>query len=282
MRAKIWGCRGSLPTPGSDTTRYGGNTSCVEITLDDGSVAILDAGTGMRDLGLKLARYEPTSIHVLLTHLHLDHIQGLGFFAPLWELPQVDLHVWGPRSDDRSLEARIEKYLSPPLFPVQFDDARTKPTFHDVPEGGWSLGGAQVTALPVSHPGPTLGYRFEMDGSSLCYIPDHEPALDGDVRTADPSSISGYGIARGSDVLLHDCQLTEDEYPTKVGWGHSSIADAVAFAQVCEVGKLVMFHHDPLHRDEDLDAMLVRAQKLWDRDDEQPVLAYEGLEIDLP
>lgn len=281
MRAKIWGCRGSIATPGFGTVRYGGNTSCVEVDLEDGTILILDAGTGLLDLGTKIARSEPTSIHLLLTHLHLDHIQGLGFFAPLWQLPHVDLHVWGPRSTDLSLEERIERYLSPPLFPVQFEDARTKPKFHDVPETEWSLGGARISALPVSHPGPTLGYRVEENGASLCYIPDHEPALDGDLGSIDPASISGYGIAREADVLLHDCQFTEDEYPRHLGWGHSSVADTVAFAQACKARKLVMFHHDPMHTDEDLDRMLARATELWGREDGMPVLAHEGLEIDL-
>ena len=281
MQARIWGCRGSLATPGSDTVRYGGNTSCVEVSLDDGTVLILDAGTGLRDLGTKIARSEPTSIHILLTHLHLDHIQGLGFFAPLWRLPHVDLHVWGPRSEDLSLEERIERYLSPPLFPVQFDDARTRPTFHDVPEGEWHVGSVAFTALPVSHPGPTVGYRLEEEGRSLCYIPDHELALQRDSGAVDPRSSSGYGIAKAADVLLHDTQYTEEEYPFHAGWGHSNLADTLTFARACEVGKLVMFHHDPMHTDEYLDQMLGRAQELWGSDEGAPVLAHEGLEIDL-
>jgi phosphoribosyl 1,2-cyclic phosphodiesterase len=277
LRARIWGCRGSLATPGSDTVRYGGNTSCVEVAQDDGTVVILDAGTGLRDLGTKLAHSEPTSIHILLTHLHLDHIQGLGFFAPLWQLHHVDLHVWGPRSYDLSLEERIERYLSPPLFPVQFDDARTRPTFHDVSQDEWEIGNIRLSALPVTHPGPTVGFRLEENGRSLCYIPDHELALHGDA--GDP--LSGFDIARNADVLLHDAQYTEEEYPFHKGWGHSNVSDTVSFARACDVGTLVMFHHDPMHTDEYLEKMLERARELWGKGDGEPVLAYEGLEIEL-
>src|SRR5438046_2289558 len=135
MEARIWGCRGSLATPGPETLRYGGNTSCLEVRLD-GAVLVFDAGTGARRLGAKLAEEEPDELHILLTHLHLDHLEGLGFFAPLRRSGTV-VHIWGPPSPARTLGERISRYLSPPLFPLQLSDLDATVRFHDVPDGEW-------------------------------------------------------------------------------------------------------------------------------------------------
>ncbi|HEV8602461.1 MAG TPA: MBL fold metallo-hydrolase [Gaiellaceae bacterium] len=279
MRATVWGCRGSLATPGAATVRYGGNTSCVEVRLADGTLLVLDAGTGIRPLGLELEDYS-APIHLLLTHLHLDHLEGLGFFMPLWRAGS-ELHVWGPPSPTRSLEERIARYLSPPLFPIHLSEIPAQLTFHNVPDEPWEIGDARIEAEPVSHPGPTVGYRLEDDGSSLAYIPDHEPALGGDLRALPPEWISGLGVAEAVDVLLHDAQYSEAEYETKVGWGHSSVAAAVDFARAARVERLLLFHHDPLHTDQDLVALEAQARELWGRDGVAPELAVEGATIEL-
>ncbi len=279
MNTRIWGCRGSLATPGPDTLRYGGNTSCLEVRLGDGALLILDAGTGIRPLGLTLAdQAEP--IHLLLTHLHLDHLEGLGFFLPLWD-SHKEVHIWGPPSPVRSLEERIARYFSPPLFPIDLSEIPAEVTFHDVPEEPWEIGSARLEAGPVSHPGPTLGYRLEDGGTSLAYIPDHEPALGGDLRTLQPEWISGLGVAEGADVLFHDAQYFEAEYETRVGWGHSSVASAIDFARAARVRRLVLFHHDPLHTDRDLVELEARARELWGREGARPELAVEGATIEL-
>jgi len=280
VKATIWGCRGSLAAPGPETVRYGGNTSCVELRLADGSLIILDAGTGIRPFGLSLGSDRPKVIHLLLSHLHLDHLEGLGFFSPLWS-PDVELHVWGPPSPLRSLEERIARYLSPPLFPIHLADIPSNPTFHNVPDEEWEIGSARVMAQPVSHPGPSVGYRIEESDRVLAYIPDHEPALGVDLRTVSPDWVSGYSIALGADYLLHDAQYSEEEYPEKVGWGHSSTDHVVSFASIAKVEHLVMFHHDPLHNDDYLENMLARAEDLWGEEGSPPVLAHEGMEIDL-
>ena len=280
MRAKVWGCRGSLAAPGPETIRYGGNTSCVELRLDDGTLVILDAGTGIRAFGLDLGGERPERIHLLLSHLHLDHLEGLGFFSPLWS-PDVELHVWGPPSPLRSLEDRIARYLSPPLFPIHLQDIPSHPTFHNVPDEEWQIGSARITAQPVSHPGPTVGYRIEENDRVMAYIPDHEPALGVDLESVSPDWVSGYSVAYGADFLLHDAQYSEEEYQSRIGWGHSSVQHVVTFALVSKVERLVMFHHDPLHNDAELEAMLTQARDLWGKDGEGPVLAYEGMEIDL-
>ncbi len=218
---------------------------------------------------------------MLLTHLHIDHIEGLAFFAPLWSA-DVDLHVWGPPSPLQSLEHRIAQYLSPPLFPIHLHDIPSRPQFHDVPDDEWKIGTARVMARPVSHRGPTVGYRIEENGASLAYIPDHEPALGLDLRAIEPEWISGHSLAHAADVLLHDSQYDEDEYPNRIGWGHSSVVHSVTYAMVQAVRQLVMFHHDPLHTDDDLETMLGRARDLWDGDGDGPILAYEGMELKLP
>lgn len=277
--ARIWGCRGSLPTPGEATVRYGGNTSCVEVRSGDRVALILDAGTGIKRLGDEL---EPCSqIHVLLTHLHLDHLEGLRFFAPLWQ-EGVEVHIWGPPSPMHSLRERIARSFSPPLFPVDLSDLPATVVLHDVPDGVWELEGIRIRALPVSHPGSTVGYRLELDGSSLAFIPDHEPVLGVELEALDPEWISGYALADGVDVLLHDAQFTEDEYAERVGWGHSSVAHAVGFAQKANVGRLVLFHHDPDRSDADVERLTERAAELWDgKGSAPPLAAAEGMTIEL-
>ena len=278
MEAWIWGSRGSCATSGPDTVRYGGHTSCVEVRVPDGPTIILDAGTGLRELGRRVAERGDRVVHVLLSHLHLDHLQGLAFFSPLYD-SGVELHVWGPPSPLRDLHERIALYRSEPLFPVNIADVPSQVHFHDAPEDGARIGPVEVWAASVAHQGPTVGYRLEHDGRSLVYIPDHEPAIASDIRRLDTSWISGYGLAAGADVLLHDSQYFEAEYPDHVGWGHSSIEHTVAFAQVAGVGQLVLFHHDPSHSDADLDAKGRRAAELWGPDGNPPVLAYDGMRV---
>ncbi|HXF97143.1 MAG TPA: MBL fold metallo-hydrolase [Gaiellaceae bacterium] len=279
LLARIWGCRGSLPTPGPDTVRYGGNTSCVEVTDGAGSRVVLDAGTGIKRLGEALPA--DGAVHLLLTHLHLDHVEGLRFFEPLWR-PEAELHIWGPPSPIHSLRERISRAVSPPLFPLELADSPARLLFHDVPREPWEIGGLRLFALPVSHPGPTLGFRVEAGGRSLAYIPDHEPVLGVELDALEPEWISGYAVAAGADVLLHDCQFDEEEYEARVGWGHSSVAHAVAFARTAGVGRLVLFHHDPGRGDEAVDALTRRAGELWGgAGGEPPAAAGEGMTLEL-
>src|SRR6188472_4016282 len=168
MKVKLWGTRGSIPSPGPETIRYGGNTSCVGVTLADGSLLALDAGTGIRNLGLALPD-EPTRINILLTHLHLDHIQGLVFFAPAFR-PRSEIVVWGPGSQEASLEDRIARYISAPLSAVDVHELPCQVSFQEAPHSEWDVGSARVRAASVAHRGPTLGYRITDGDESLCYI----------------------------------------------------------------------------------------------------------------
>jgi phosphoribosyl 1,2-cyclic phosphodiesterase len=280
VRARIWGCRGSLATPGPATVKYGGNTSCLEVRGDDGSLIVLDAGTGIRALGSAIVEKCPVRVHVLLTHLHVDHIEGFGFFAPVWTAGH-EIHLWGPPSPLRTLRSTLAAYLSPPLFPVYMSDAPSTLTFHDIPHEPWEIGGVRIHAEPIEHPGPTVGYRLEHNGHSLAYLPDHEPALGLDLSRMEPDWISGIGLASEVDVLVHDAQWFEPEYESKIGWGHSSVADAVTFARVAGARQLVLWHHDPHHGDAELERLGTRAEELWRNGGPPPVLGREGDEIEL-
>ena len=282
MRLKIWGCRGSVATPGPETIRYGGNTSCIEVMLDDNDTTlVLDAGTGIRQLGAELERRGVRKVHLCLTHLHLDHLEGLRFFPPLWNR-DVSVEIWGPPSPILSLQERIARYFSPPLFPVDLRDVPATLAFHDAPKDSWNIDGASLTAGLVVHPGPTIGYRLETSQGSVAYIPDHEPALAGAIASNSTDWISGASLALGVDALLHDAQYSEDEYADRVGWGHSSVADAVAFTRAVGAHRLVLFHHEPSHTDDELERLEERAQALADGDRPPPRLAYEGMVVEVP
>ena len=280
MRIEVWGCRGSLASPGPKTVRYGGNTSCLSATLADGTMLVFDAGSGIRDLGRALGPRPEAPVHLLLTHLHLDHLQGLGFFAPLWT-EGLELHVWGPPSATQALDERVARYLGPPLFPIHLNDVPSTVVFHDVPEDPVSIGSATVRAASVSHQGPTVGYRVDDQGASLTYIPDHEPSLGIDITSLDVSWLSGYDLLEGADVAFHDAQYFDEEYPTHVGWGHSAVSHVVAMGRRANVGQLVLFHHDPAHTDDDLERLLARAVELWGGAPNPPILAFEGMVMDL-
>jgi phosphoribosyl 1,2-cyclic phosphodiesterase len=276
MQVRVWGCRGSVAVPGPDTVRYGGNTSCVEVRLASGHVVILDAGTGMRPLGVSMQRDLPAELHIMLSHLHLDHLQGLGFFQPLFA-PGLDIHIWGPSSPVQHLAERIAMYLSPPLFPVRLEDVGSNTTFHDAPEASVTIGSATIRAAKVTHQGPTVGYRIEEQGRTLVYLPDHEPSLGADLATVPAAWMSGHDIARDADVLLHDGQYGDLEYPAHIGWGHSGVSDAMEFANKANVEHLVLFHHDPYHTDDQLEALLAGARKNWPGMEHRVDLAREGM-----
>lgn len=242
---RVWGCRGSLATPAP--TRFGGNTPCVAI----GSAIVLDAGTGIRTLGATLKG--ATQIDLLLTHLHLDHIEGLGFFEPLHD-PECAVTIWGPPGT----QAGVETWLAPPYYPAKL--AATI-EFHEVADESFRIGDVEVACALVPHPGPTLGYRID----GLAYIPDDEVRID-----AGPA----IELARGADVLLHDAQYTEEECAARAGWGHSSVADFAAVVAAAEPKRAVMFHHDPSHDDAMIEAMRDEAAGRLDREVE---IATEGL-----
>jgi phosphoribosyl 1,2-cyclic phosphodiesterase len=283
MRVKFWGTRGSIPSPGPETIRYGGNTSCVGVTLADGSLLALDAGSGIRSLGLALPS-APTRLHILLTHLHLDHIQGLVFFAPAFR-PQTEIVIWGPASPEASLRDRIARYISAPLSPVEVRELPCDVSFRHAPDAEWEIGSARIRAASVSHRGPTLGYRIDDGDSSLTYIPDHEPALGADLEGLEQDWISGFALARDTSLLVHDGQYSDAEYPEHVGWGHSALSHSLAFAHRTGAERTLLFHHDPMHSDDFLDGLEAEARVRWTElggEEDAVALARERAEIELP
>jgi phosphoribosyl 1,2-cyclic phosphodiesterase len=274
MRLTIWGSRGSIASAGQDTLRYGGNTACVEVEADHDEVVILDAGTGIRRSGLVHAG-DGRPVHILLTHLHMDHIQGLGFFRPLFEPGRI-VHIWGPPSTTLDLRTRLTRYLSPPLFPVRLQDLGSHVELHDAPPGPWRIGALTVFSDTVVHPGATVGYRLGERRRQVAYLPDHEPALAG---FGGPRWTSGYDLANGVDVLLHDAQYAGEEYEQRVGWGHSSVGHAAALADLARVDRLLTIHHDPEHSDQRVDELLEQARML--RRSGRVFAASEGLTVEV-
>lgn len=253
MQVTLWGTRGSLASPGPETVRYGGNTSCVQVQGADGTLLVLDAGTGIRRLGATISDSQ-RRIDILLTQLHLDHIQGLGFFRPL-RVPGYEVHIWGPASTTFDLQYRLSRYLSPPLFPVYIRDMPSNVVLHEIADDQFTIGNFKIAASPVIHHDPTLGFRISDAGGTVTYLPDHEPALGSRELLSNGEWTSGYSLAEGSDLLIHDAQYTVGEYEERVGWGHSSIPHAFQFASLAEVNHLVPFHHDPGHGDDELDRL---------------------------
>jgi phosphoribosyl 1,2-cyclic phosphodiesterase len=261
MKVTPWGVRGSIPVAAPSAARYGGNTPCVALTLSDGTQVVLDAGSGIRALGEALAgTLEP--VHILLSHLHLDHIQGLLFFKPLFD-PGREVTIWGPPAGRGSLRDRLSRYLSAPLSPIEMRELPARVSYRTCPTDAWPLGPASVQAALVNHRGPTFGYRLSEGADVLCYLPDHEPALGQSLDTSETEWISGHHLARGASLLIHDGQYTDEEYAGHVGWGHSAVSDALAFARRAEARRVVLFHHDPAHTDDDLDALGDEAKDRW-------------------
>lgn len=252
MKITVWGCRGSLPAPGPENNKYGGNTSCVQVVFKNTCV-VLDGGSGIQRLGAQL-NTEFADIHILLTHLHIDHTMGLGFFSPVYN-PAFKVHIWGPAGSEETLLHRLRRYFSPPLFPMRLSELPRHPIIHEIHESEFEIGEIKLRSSYICHPSATLGYRLACGTAVFTYMPDHEVSLGSFNFPNEPEWTSGYNLAKGSDLLFHDSQYKPSEYSNRIGWGHSSIDDTLAFAEMCKVKKLELFHHDPLHTDEQLEKL---------------------------
>ena len=264
MRLRFWGTRGSIPSPGEATARYGGNTSCVEVRADDGTVIVLDCGTGARALGVHLAReaaQQPMHLHLFIGHTHWDHIQGFPFFVPAF-LPGAELNVYAPLGFQQSLEEAMAGQMEYSYFPVKLRDLRSRIHFTELEEGFFRVGSVLVETQYLNHTAPTIAYRMSSNGTTLAYVTDHEPFAypNSNATFHHPGDQHHVGFLRGVDVLIHDAQYSETEYAGRHGWGHSSIEYATDVALAAGVRRLALFHHDPTHDDATMERLEAGAQ----------------------
>ena len=270
MDIRFWGTRGSLPTPGPDTVRYGGNTSCVEIRSAKGTLIVIDCGTGARPLGDALLASSasagtPTQGHVLIGHTHWDHIHGLPFFGPLFQ-PGGRWSLYGPRGLGISLAETLAGQMQYAYFPVSVDQLEAVVEYHDLVEGQFEIDDVTVVTHYLNHPALTLGFRIEVDGWCVVYASDHEPhdpdlAVGGDLTTSRLDAAHADFIA-GADVLIHDAQYLASEYEEKRGWGHSTVEYVVDVARLAGVGRVLLHHHDPRRTDTAMDDIVHAAAEL--------------------
>ena len=268
--------RGSIATPGRGTTRYGGNTSCVEVRHGD-DIIILDAGTGLRALGqsvLQEYRGRPLNITLLLTHTHWDHIQGLPFFGPIYH-PRCRLRILGCEGARKGLVAALTGQMESTYFPVPFDKLPSNIDIEELKDFNFSIGSVLVRAQRANHPGICVGYRLFSPSGLIAFFPDSEPRADGDRAMVD--------FVRDADVLILDSQYDRAEYRRHIGWGHGCVDASVALALKAGVKRLCLFHHDPDHNDQRMDELVRRARKMAARRKSKLKVdaAREGMEIRL-
>jgi phosphoribosyl 1,2-cyclic phosphodiesterase/GAF domain-containing protein len=265
VRARFWGTRGSIATPGPSTVRYGGNTSCIELRSDSGQLVLLDCGTGAAPLGRALSsEAAPLRGSILLGHTHWDHIQGLPFFEPLFD-PSAHWDLYGPRGLGTSLVQTLSGQMQYQYFPLSLEQLGANVVYHDLVEGTFTIGDLLVRTQYLNHPALTLGYRIEEQGAVFCYLADHEPfdpalGVGGDVL-ASGQDRRHVELMTDADVVVHDAQYVASEYAARTGWGHSTMEYVVDAACAARVGQLVLFHHDPARDDDALDELVVRARE---------------------
>ncbi|HSH38411.1 MAG TPA: MBL fold metallo-hydrolase [Chthoniobacterales bacterium] len=268
MTLRFWGVRGSIPSPSPETTRYGGNTSCIEVRAGD-QILILDCGSGLRALGAALAaEFKPGGFNatILISHTHWDHIQGLPFFAPAYA-ERNHLRIFAQPGSGTRVQKALNNQMEPMHFPVRFGDLPGIAGVDELPKEGKEFGALMVRTINLNHPGGCAGFRFEANGTSVAYLPDHEPyhsctlskKASAEQRNAQARLVK---FVRGCDVLILDTQYDEAEYATRIGWGHGCIADSIATAVAADVGELVCFHHDPAHCDTKINDMVSRGRQL--------------------
>ena len=297
-RLKFWGVRGSIPTPGRDTVFYGGNTPCVEVRTD-GEIIVLDAGTGIRPLGLSLIdefKGRPIDVSLLVTHTHWDHIQGFPFFLPIYN-PKNKIRVLGFEGARQGLESTLFSQMESPYFPVSLRQISGHISIQELKELTFQIGEVRVQAELVNHPGMCTGYRIFGSGGSICYLPDvelfqplratiskqnHNKSVE-DESYAKEQDKKLIDFIKDADVLIIDSQYDATEYESHVGWGHSCVDDSVELAIKANVKRIFLFHHDPVHNDEQISRMVARARELVERHGANLMVeaAREGFEIEL-
>jgi phosphoribosyl 1,2-cyclic phosphodiesterase len=289
MYVRFWGTRGSIPTPGNLAKKYGGNTSCVELRVDD-TLFICDGGTGLRELGVDLLRRggAPVTGHLFFSHTHWDHIQGFPFFIPAYQ-PKNTFHVYGTAAGDTRTYDLLSGQMRSDYFPVDFADMRSNIVASHLDGGNRMIDGVAVQYFEQHHPGKSWAYSFVKDGYKVVFATDNEidltlankdkVALDLDAPRAIPDEFLRF--VQGADLLIADGQYLDEEYPTKVGWGHPRATTVVDLALQADVKQLAIFHHDPMHADSDVDRKIALCKERAARTNPQLTVfgAREGLEL---
>ncbi|MHC4778306.1 MAG: MBL fold metallo-hydrolase [Planctomycetota bacterium] len=294
MRLVFWGTRGSIPTPGPTTVKYGGNTPCVEVQAG-GRRAVIDAGTGFRTLGesIRLSGETAPEIHLLISHSHWDHIQGFPFFAPVLN-PKAKIFVYGCQGTGNRLEKVLGMQMDDDYFPLSFRELTAEIRFVEIVKNPFQVGELTVESIFLNHPGLALGFNLTHDGKKICYCSDTEPFRDLLQReeVQESERIGPYAesldrkiveFAKGAEVLIIDGMYTDEEYKTRLGWGHSSISDAVKVGMSAGVKRMFLFHHAPLHTDEFIDEMVSEGRKVVRRrgGNMEVYGAMEGEEVEI-
>ena len=259
IRVKIWGCRGSIACPAPTHLKYGGNTTSLEVDVG-GIKLLLDCGTGIRNLGKQMMKHEQDHCYILLTHTHWDHINGFPFFAPAFDKNRHFEIMAGHLMDKGGIRNILETQMDNPMFPVPLDAMQAKLSFTDFNAGedlDLGLGGAKVSTALLNHPNDATGYRVDYNGSSMCLITDTEH-VDGKL---DENVLK---LIEGADLVIYDATYTEEEFPSKIGWGHSTWNQGIKLCQEAGAKRLGIFHHDPEHDDVFMDTIAEAANKTWD------------------
>lgn len=302
MFVRLWGVRGSIPVPGPRTVRYGGNTSCIEVRADDGRMLIIDAGSGIRELGNFLLKNDlkngPISTDIFLTHTHWDHIHGYPFFTPIY-FKQNQFTIHGPvNAISGSLEQIFSAQMDYSYYPVKLEDTGAKVNFSELKEGSFIVNGFKVSTCYLNHPVLCIGYRIEVDDRVFCTVYDHEPyqnifARNGVIDSeeakeaqaaVDEMNMKVVNHIKGADMVVYDAQYhNAEEYNSHRGWGHSTVQDAVSYSIQAGVKRVCLFHHDPTRSDEELDALYMDLKEKIKKAGQQLVVfpAKEGLRVPL-
>jgi phosphoribosyl 1,2-cyclic phosphodiesterase len=254
MRVKFWGCRGTRPTPGRKTLRYGGNTTCVEVRDRHGNLVIIDSGSGIAELGCTFKSNEAVEAHVLVTHTHHDHIQGFPYFMPAF-VPGTHLTIVGPAGSAKSLQAAFTDQMDPAYFPVRLSHMPAEMEFIERnPDETFEVGALRITPHLLMHTIPTFGYRIEEGSSRFTFATDNELAMFAQQPNGALRDLAAW--CRDSGLLVHDAQYSREEYASHAGFGHSTYEEALSLAEMAGVNELAFFHHDPSHSDADVDALI--------------------------
>lgn len=272
IRIKFWGTRGSIPTPGRYFVKYGGNTPCVEVRCGD-TIIILDAGTGLRELGASLLHEfggSPREYNILVSHTHWDHIQGFPFFCMAY-IPGNKISFYGGTGVS-ALEKLMYGQMDREYFPVTVTELASNVIFNTLTDNPFYINDVKIYFTHLMHPALSLGFRIEYKGKVVVYATDSEISDDPDLEKVGEKNIEN--LVRNADVLIADCQYTDDEYKSKIGWGHTSINKSVEIGNRYNVKNLFAFHHDPLRTDEELDIMIYNASKFV----KPPMRLYAAIE----